>query len=111
MNKSTNEQLANQIADKQGDLFELLGLARERLGDDSELYCVSSTTIIEFILSNRHSSLKIVWLREICSRLINLENKNAASYLMSAMKMRLSRSRMTVPSVEQRSLKLPRDSF
>ena len=76
MSSITNEQLANRIADHEGDLSELLGLAQERLGDDSKLYCVSSSTMIEFVLSNRYSSMKIVWLHEIRSRLICLENKD-----------------------------------
>lgn len=75
----SNEELANHIADNEGELTELLRLAQARLGDDSQLYCVSSPVLIEFVLSNRHSSLKIVWLREIRSRLIYIENRNAAS--------------------------------
>ena len=78
MNNLTNEQISNFIADGEGNLFELLGLAQKRLGDDSTLYCISSSAMIGFVLSNRQSSLKIVWLREICSRLIYLENREAA---------------------------------
>ena len=79
MNNLSNEQIANLIADGEGNLAELLNLAQQRLGDDSELYHVPSPVLIGFVLSNRHSNLKIVWLREIRSRLIYLENKNAVS--------------------------------
>lgn len=78
MNEFTNKYLADLLLDQAGDLSDLLALAQLRLGDDSGVYCVSSPVLIEFVLSNRQPDLSTIWLREICSRLICLENKDAA---------------------------------